>query len=68
MSTAIRTAVHRTIARAATGGNIFVQWQKAYTNFRSFKSLTPHQMQDIGITQDDVDRARLGDFLTAKQP
>ena len=38
-------------------------YQAAYRNFLKFKGLTDDEMRDMGVTQADVDRATLADFL-----
>jgi uncharacterized protein YjiS (DUF1127 family) len=42
----------------------FSQYQAAYRNYLKFKELTDEEMRDMGVTQADVDRATLADFLT----
>ncbi len=35
----------------------------AYASFRRFKSLEPHMLRDMGLTQADVDATSFAEFL-----
>ena len=63
MAFAINEPAIKVESTSALRLNIFAQYQRAYQSYRQFKAMTPEQMQDMGITQADVDRAKYRDFL-----
>jgi len=39
------------------------EYFRAYERFRKFKQLDPYLMQDVGVTQAEIDNVKFEDFL-----
>lgn len=61
MTATIASAL-RPLFSAVSGFNV-LGTDQAYRNYRNFKNLDARAMRDMGITEADVDRARVSDFI-----
>jgi len=58
----ITTVFANAIRRPAS----LAHYQQAYVNYRRFKALTTKDLNDLGISQGQVQRAQFRDFVGAK--